>query len=304
MDRKGDMSTPLFVNLFDLIIVGMVLAALLVYVGNYEDSLILEKNYLARDIALMIDTSYSVPYHMSERYDPKSIDLMSFEMSFRGTNFQVQEARGKKMRIYYPFGKDMAIDSSLPKLSDTRHLYFNKAPDYFSIAPSIEEPQSSCPDPDTSADMDTRHVAVISGDADVWKDAAFDDEDVMDTIIGNLEDSGLDLSGKDDADMVIELVPGSADPSVFPVHAYYHLDDQYNRESRKLACMLAQAFTVSDYMVDSRIEGMSGTAGNVYVKLVVGNVNIDKKIGSEQVYYPGVDKITQSLKKTIVDYYG
>lgn len=110
-DKKG-ISHDLFFNVFELILAAIVILSLLNFVSDVAEQTIFKKNYLARDISLLVNTLYAAPVQVEYTYDEDLSDLV-FEFSESRLSLY-QEGGGEGVKIFYLFGEDKNVPFPVP----------------------------------------------------------------------------------------------------------------------------------------------------------------------------------------------
>ena len=105
--NKKAISNELFFNVFELVLAAIVILALYNFINSVVDSTIFEKNYLARDLAMLTNTVYSSPGDLSYTYSETSRKFM-FIFDFKHNSVQVTD----KSRA--GFFSSIPADSDLP----------------------------------------------------------------------------------------------------------------------------------------------------------------------------------------------
>ncbi|MBI4452422.1 hypothetical protein HY637_03260 [Candidatus Woesearchaeota archaeon] len=77
--KKG-MSDELFFTIFEVILVAIITVALYNFITDVSEKTIFEKNYLARDMALLINTLYAAPGEVSYAYNE---DTTKFKLIYK-----------------------------------------------------------------------------------------------------------------------------------------------------------------------------------------------------------------------------
>ena len=119
--------------LIQLIIVIFVFAILMSYVKSVEKSTLFEKDYIAKDIALIIDANYAAPGEVEYSYKNTRIILDKFNFEFRNQKLRVTEAEKSQdagMIAGYGDVKTKKIDVSL---NSPERIEFHKKDDSLQI---------------------------------------------------------------------------------------------------------------------------------------------------------------------------
>ncbi|MEK6947427.1 MAG: hypothetical protein AABX32_07515 [Nanoarchaeota archaeon] len=109
--NKKAISNELFFNVFELVLAAIVILALYNFINSVVDSTIFEKNYLARDLAMLTNTVYSSPGDLSYIYSENSGKHM-FIFDFKHNSVQVTDKSSAGLSSSIP-GKENT-DSTLP----------------------------------------------------------------------------------------------------------------------------------------------------------------------------------------------
>ncbi len=128
---KAGMTHDQFFIIFDLILAGVVFTSLLFFINGIKDNSIFERNYIARDTALLLNTLYAAPGDVSYLYkEPlqgqgKSNLLLEFSQG----KATLTDINKKGQPIWYPFGMNKEIPLSQATFSseDKNGLLFEKS---------------------------------------------------------------------------------------------------------------------------------------------------------------------------------
>ena len=105
-DKKGIIH-DLFFNVFELILAFIVVLALLNFVSDVAEQTIFKKNYLARDISLLVNTLYAAPGKVEYTYDE---DLSELVFEFSESRISLYKEGGEEgVKIFYLFGEDKNV---------------------------------------------------------------------------------------------------------------------------------------------------------------------------------------------------
>jgi len=103
------MTNELFFNIFELVLAFIVILALFNFVNGVVKQTIFEKDYLARDLALLVSTLYAAPGQVTYSYNENSKDS-SFVSAFMQNKVEVYEkGEAEQSRISYPFAENKNI---------------------------------------------------------------------------------------------------------------------------------------------------------------------------------------------------
>ena len=110
--KKG-ISDEIFFNVFEIILAIIVIVSLLNFINDVSEQTIFEKDYLARDMALLINTLYTAPGDVSYTYNenaPKSKFIYEFSPN--------------KVEVY---GKEEALQQNHPFYMFAENKYISLA---------------------------------------------------------------------------------------------------------------------------------------------------------------------------------
>lgn len=110
-NRKG-ISHDLFFNVFELILAFIVILALLNFVSDVAEQTLYKKNFLARDISLLINALYTAPTKVDYTYEEDMQELI-FEFSKNRINIY-KEGEEDDVNVFYIFGEDTIASFSDP----------------------------------------------------------------------------------------------------------------------------------------------------------------------------------------------
>lgn len=128
--NKKAISNELFFNVFELVLAAIVILALYNFVNSVVESTIFEKNYLARDLAMLTNTVYSSPGDLSYTYSETSRKFMFF-FDFKHNGVEVTDKSSAGFSSSIPGdsnirGKEVA-ESDLPAsypFAENKNLVF------------------------------------------------------------------------------------------------------------------------------------------------------------------------------------
>ncbi|MBI2655904.1 hypothetical protein HYX06_05790 [Candidatus Woesearchaeota archaeon] len=109
--KKG-ISDEVFFNMFELVLAGIVIFSLYNFINDVSKQTIFEKNYLARDMALLINTLYTAPGDVSYTYNENAAKS-KFIYGFSPNKVEVYE-KEEALQQNHPFylfaeNKDIAL---------------------------------------------------------------------------------------------------------------------------------------------------------------------------------------------------
>jgi len=95
--RKGSTQRSYFV-MIDLILLFLIAVGFLAFVAQVSSSTLFEKNYLARDLALLVDTAYAAPGSVNYLYEGNA---SRFVLAFEGNRVRVRLPRDVVANEYW-----------------------------------------------------------------------------------------------------------------------------------------------------------------------------------------------------------
>jgi len=129
-NKKGIIH-DLFFNVFELILAFIVILSLLNFVSDVAEQTLFRKNYLARDISLLVNTLYAAPAKVEYVYDG---DMKDMVIEFSENRIRVHRVDEKEqgVRALYLFGENLGAPfDSYPILTydeKSTRMYFDKLP--------------------------------------------------------------------------------------------------------------------------------------------------------------------------------
>ena len=103
-NRKG-LSHEIFFNAFELVLAVIIAIALFLFISDIAEQTIFEKNYLVRDLALVINTLYAAPEEIVYNYEE---DTSKFILDFTENKVTVfrKEEEKTNTNIFYLFAEN------------------------------------------------------------------------------------------------------------------------------------------------------------------------------------------------------
>ena len=133
-NRKG-LSHELFFNVFELVLASIVLLSLLYFVNDIAKQTIFEKNYMARDIAVLLNTLYAAPGEVTYNYNEK-VEYFSFDFSNNEVKVYGKDDK-ESTNIFYPFAQNKNVpfqDKKLTYEKESVKIKFQKSRDFMSAS--------------------------------------------------------------------------------------------------------------------------------------------------------------------------
>ncbi|NQV09291.1 N-acetylmuramoyl-L-alanine amidase [Candidatus Woesearchaeota archaeon] len=327
--KKGEVNEELFFFIAELILTVMVFVILLAYVNSIRDNTLLEKNYLARDVALMVDSVYAAPGKINVGYSFGSIDLLDFSFGFNEQRAGVLEENGEQT-IKFPYADNKIFFSPLSiGFMRTGELIFIRSSNRLRIGGDIKENLNKidCPVVETKEDkkrmiIDAGHGGSDSGFVNTndalneskitqqiarvfglymedMKDEGFFVEFTRDVRYDSERpmDKRLLVIGQSSSNILISMHVGEDDEEINNIKAFVPFE---SKKSVKLACNIINSL-LDEY---DDITGASIIPSEdiilqkpVSVLLELGNIQADKDILNKK------DKTALSIIDGIKDYF-
>ncbi len=124
--KRGEIEVSL-VLLLGLIIFAVVALFFFGYAKQVAEKTLFEKRFLARDLALVLNTVQSVPGDVTLYYVEPSANLSRFRYHFENKLVTLSDSPNEVgTRVSYPFFTDSSLVSSLPSLDHPSQLVFIK----------------------------------------------------------------------------------------------------------------------------------------------------------------------------------
>jgi len=113
-NRKG-ISHDLFFNVFELVLAFIVILALFQFITDVVEQTIFEKNFLARDLSVLVNTLYAAPGNVVYNYDE---DMDNFILNFEKNKISVFEKGENEddVTTFYLFAENNEIPFIVNKL--------------------------------------------------------------------------------------------------------------------------------------------------------------------------------------------
>ena len=138
-ESKRGMSHDIFFNVFELIVALIVAVALLSFVTDVAEGTIFEKNYIARDLSLLVDTIYTAPGDVEYTYVENT---NRFIVDFSESKIKVlNNEKENTPETFYLFGENKKIPVSYTKISFlplNHNIKFTKSSNLLGIKASIK----------------------------------------------------------------------------------------------------------------------------------------------------------------------
>lgn len=308
---QADVNEEVLFFLGEIFLIGVTLLILLAWVNSIRDNTLFEKNYLARDTALLIDSIYSAPGNVNFVYSFDTVELSKFKFGFRQQRANVVEEQGEQI-IKFPYADDLISFSPLNLINiNAEELTFIKTGNEFRVGENMKGNLDKiiCPDVNT---LKEENVYVLTDPGHGKPDFGFVNEEnglkeseittgiakAID-VFASEENIYFDFTREVDYDseksmeerlemieekpshIFISIHVGSdEDKNINHVKAFVPSD--YNKKSVKLACKIVNSLL-------DRYDDITGASiipseeeilnkNEVSVLLELGNIQADKEI--------------------------
>ena len=114
-EKRGAAAQEVFYRFLGLLLAAIVLGMLLAAVNDTAENTLFEKNYIARDLSLLITTIYASPGELIYIYDLGEY-AGKFDFAFKGSIITVSDEKGK---VQYWYGADKVIQDPHTTLKNT-----------------------------------------------------------------------------------------------------------------------------------------------------------------------------------------
>jgi len=287
----------------EIILIGIVFLILLSYVNSIRDDTLMEKNYLSRDLALIVDSIYSAPGNIEYSYSFKDVGLEKFVFGFRKQRAVVVE-ENSELEVKFPYAENLVSFKPLhiTNIND-KTLGFVKAGNNFNIQKTDNLNRISCNDvsaPKHENDdilidyggSDSGHVNEETNEAEITRSIANSFK-----ILSTEEDINVDFTWDVEHDSEISLderlgIVKDKSPEIFiSIRVGSRSDNsnyakafvpEYSKKSAELACNIINSLLdrYDDITGVSIIPSKDAivNANDVSVLLELGNIQNEKNI--------------------------
>lgn len=136
--KASTISHDLFFNVFELVLAIIVILALFNFVSDVAKQTIFEKNYLARDMAILINILYSAPGDVAYYYD-ENTDKFTFD--FQPNKIVIYKPEDKENPQSYPFAENKNMQfryNTLTSKQDRERIVFSKSDNQIIVTQEIK----------------------------------------------------------------------------------------------------------------------------------------------------------------------
>jgi hypothetical protein len=339
MGRRADVNEDILWLMGEMIFVIIFALGVYSYVASVEHDTLLEKNYLSRDVALLVDTIYAAPGNVVYDYSHDLVNISEYSFTLKSQRSGVLEKGGTQTILYWyaddkKNGNILDADIRMPesiKLCNTGGKVTAGREQCGEIntlqCPEVETKTESVPLIILNPVYGGKEKGLVSTDQAAYESeyargiarslngllassGRFRVESTRDLNNDLWDDSTLSqdertaiLKGKDYA-AVITIGVGDYSPSRNPVTAY--MATKHSVRDEKLACMIENFLAAGNMEVTSISPVLS--SGGVLSSDRAGAVHIELDIGNIENYHSSVladpDGTAKIIYDAIAEYYG
>jgi len=162
--RKASVEEYLMFLLGEILVSLIVAFFLFSYVQSVRENTVLEKNYISRDLALIMDAMQAAPGNVYYNYQFSKLDLNKFKFSFQNQRIGVSD-ENQEYAISFPYSDSLFLGVLSSQIQDASTLGLMKNGDSFQVnavmIPKLN--QMSCPRLDTHADPSNKDALIDPG---------------------------------------------------------------------------------------------------------------------------------------------
>jgi N-acetylmuramoyl-L-alanine amidase len=155
LGKKGeeDPQHETLMNINELVLLSLLLLMLFGFLSSISTGKIMVKEYLSRDLAMVIDTLYIPPYDTPYMYDGGDESLSEYNFEFTDGKVTVSEVnaeKGSPVKLWYPFARDNNIViHQFPSLANDVIEMRKKEHDFYIGTSEDSQQMLICPQIDT-----------------------------------------------------------------------------------------------------------------------------------------------------------
>jgi len=117
--KRGNILNEMFFSIFQLVILAFILIGLKVWVDNVVSDETFERNFMARDVALLIDTVYTAPGNVEVDY-PQNTRHLNFTFEPNLVRITHPDETASVPPAVYPFAEDLAVPFAYSSVAPER----------------------------------------------------------------------------------------------------------------------------------------------------------------------------------------
>ncbi|MBI5072531.1 hypothetical protein HZA99_01805 [Candidatus Woesearchaeota archaeon] len=232
MQKRGQLSNQVIIEIVLLVFIA---AGFFYFHMTVQENTLFEKSYASRDIALLLETSQSVPGDIQVYYSQPTFDVGKYSYSFTDNLLQIYEPGNPVSAIYYPFYVDHSLQNFLSTFEQPPAFLISKQKGNLEVLEHgaiIEEKQQAIPCLNVASTKKEKLSMVVLADTALAKiQTDLLNNPKIDFAKKNKEESAI----SDRTNLVLMLSSGSGSGVSFSIPA---TDDG---QSEKLACLIANS---------------------------------------------------------------
>ncbi len=227
MQKRGQLIS--YHVLIELVLLIFIASAFFYFHKTVQENTVFEKSYVARDVALLMETSQSAQGDVVVYYSQPEFDVGKYNYDFSDNLFRVYESNVLSS-IYYPYYLDKTLTAPLPAFEHPAAFVISKLYPIFEIKEfaSLKEEKVSLTCPDYASTKKQQLSMAIMADADTAE---------LQTYLLNNPTIPFAKKYKDPVEDTNVVIIFSSD-SGKSISAYYPSTD--DGQSEKIACLLAK----------------------------------------------------------------
>jgi len=129
MFKKRGKKAGILLTIFQLIIIAIISLFMLKSVLDLKNNRVLEKNFIARDLALITSSLYAAPGNVTYVYD-QDLATDEYFITFEKNFIKIWDPKGRVVGYYYPGDKEFSViyvkDLQIPKGKNLQFVKENK----------------------------------------------------------------------------------------------------------------------------------------------------------------------------------
>lgn len=282
MQKRGQLSNEVIIEIVLLVFIA---AGFFYFHMTVSKNTLFEKSYASRDIALLLETSQSVPGNIQVYYSQPTFDVGKYSYSFTDNLLQIYEPGNPVSAIYYPFYLDKSLQNFLSTFEQPPAFLISKQKrnqkgtlEVLEHGTIIEERQKTLPCLPIPSAKKEKITMVVLADAALAK--------IQTDLLNNPKIDFKDIHKEESAitdrtDLVLVLSSGSGSGISFTIPA---TDDGQNE---KLACLIANSLikqfpdALISYPEKSNDKLLSKNPNGLAVGIMIGqDVAADTEVSS------------------------
>ncbi len=267
MQKRGQLSNEVIIEIVLLVFIA---AAFFYFHMTVQENTLFEKSYASRDMALLLETSQSVPGDTQVYYSQPTFDVGKYSYSFTNNLLQIYEPGNPLSAIYYPFYLDQSLQNFISTFEQPAAFLISKQKGNLEVLEHgtvTQEKQKTLTCPAVvSTKIEKLSMIVLADTALAKIQTDLLNNPKIDFAKKNKEEEAI----TDKTNLVLVLSSGSGSEISFTIPA---TDDGQNE---KLACLVANSFIAQfpdasvSYPVKSSDALLSKNPDGLAVGIVVG----------------------------------